>query len=842
MKGNNMNDETHSILTTGGASNAFVKQRQLEDGLNQLPVSKRKKYFQLLIDTLKEPMTFSLIACALIYFFMGDKQEALMLFSFLVLIILITVIQESKSERALEALTDLSSPRALVLRNGKRERIPGKEIIRDDIVFVNEGDRVPADIKLIISENLYCDESLLTGESVAVRKRHEESIFMGSTIVRGSGIGKVSEIGIKTKVGKIGKSISSIGPGSTLIEQQTRLLVKKLAWISVLICLSVVLVYWWKNGDWLKGSLAGLSLAMAIMPNELPAVLTIFLALGAWRISQRRVLTRKISSIENLGAASVLCVDKTGTLTMNQMMIQKIYSGGATLDLTGKLNTSIPEEFHEILEYGILASKKDPYDPMELAFIYAGNSFLKGTEHLHADWTVGKEYPLSNDLLAISYAWKPVSAGHFVIGCKGAPESIIKLCRFATADADRELQMADSMAREGLRVLGVAKAFSIGTPLPEKQQDFNYEYLGLIGIMDPIRSEVPDAVSTCQTAGIRVIMITGDHPKTATSIAQKIGIPFPELVLTGPEIDQLSESDLREKLQRTSVFSRVMPEQKLKLVQTLQASGEIVAMTGDGVNDAPALKKADIGIAMGERGTDVARESADLILLDDDFSSIVEAIRMGRRIFNNLRSALIYLFAIHIPIAGMSVIPVFFGLPLVFFPVHIAFLHLIIEPASSVIFEMEPAGPLIMQTPPRNRNENLVNARVLYASLRMGISILLALILVFYISLLRGQGALDARALVFTTLNISGLTLLYVSQETEMDLRQKIRTKVSNTLLIVTGGTLLMLVIVLYSSTLKSLFQFSHLHLLDLLLCLGVGVGSVIWTEFLPKLKKRRMD
>lgn len=829
-----------TILAAGGASRAFVRQRQIEDGLNELPSAKRKSKLQALVDAFKEPMTFSLIACAVIYYSIGDHQEALMLSSFLLLIVLITVVQEAKSERALDALKDLSSPRALVLRNGKKERIPGKEVVRDDIVFISEGDRVPADIEILSSENLLCDESLLTGESIPVEKKLKHTIYMGSTIVRGAGIGRVTKTGTRTKVGQIGRSISSVSANTTLIERQTRRLVKKLAWIAVGICLGVVLVYGWQRGDWFNGSLAGLSLAMAIMPNELPAVLTIFLALGAWRISQRRVLTRKVSAVENLGAATVLCVDKTGTLTMNQMTIQRINSRGAVLDLSEKPTDSIPEEFHEILEYGILASKKDPFDPMELAFVYAGNRFLRGTEHLHDDWSLGKEYPLSTDLLAISYAWKTSKSGHYEIGCKGAPESIIDLCKFSPGEAEAHLRSADAMARDGLRVLGVAKAISENAPLPQNQQDFDYEYLGLIGIIDPVRAEVPGAISVCQEAGIRVIMITGDHPKTASSIAKKIGIPFPELVLTGPEIEELSSEALAEKLVRTSVFSRVMPEQKLRLVQTLQTLGETVAMTGDGVNDAPALRAADIGIAMGERGTDVARESADLILLDDDFSSIVEAVRMGRRIFNNLRSALIYLFAIHIPIAGMSTIPVFLGLPLVFFPAHIAFLHMLIEPASSVIFELEPAGPLVMKTPPRKRTENLVNFHVLRSSFSMGVSILCSLILVFYISLRRGQGAEDARAIVFSTLIISGVTLLFLSQGTEMGLKQRLVFKKNRAISLLTGGTLAMLLFVLGTESLRTMFRFSKLHFHDLLLCLSIGVFSVLWPEILPRRNKKR--
>ena len=828
-----MRKDINSLLSGGGLSESFVLQRQMEEGLNELPQSRSKRTVSIILDILKEPMVYVLLGCGVIYFFLGDKQEALMLLGFLILIIAITVFQEAKAERSLEALKDLSSPRAEVLRNGEKKRIPGKEVVRDDILFLSEGDQVPADSLVLLSEYLTSNESLLTGEALPVEKNEGSTVFAGTTIVRGSGIAQVSRIGIHTEMGKIGKSIKEANLGSSLVEIQTNLLVKKVAWIAGFICLLVVIVYALTRGDWLNGSLTGLSLAMAIMPNELPAVLTIFFSLGAWRLSQRRVLTRKLSAVENLGAATVLCVDKTGTLTLNKMTIQKIYAENDFIDLIETQNSSLPEKYHEVLEYGILASKKDPFDPMERAFVNAGNQFLKGTEHLHSDWDLTKEYPLSPELLSISYAWKPKKEGGFVVGAKGAPEAIIDLCHLDSQMSQQAFAVANKMASEGLRVLGVAKSYVENSPLPNKQHDFDFEFVGFIGIIDPVRTEVPQAILECQNARVRVIMMTGDHAETASSIARSIGLANPNEVITGPDLEQMSHDELKSRMKNVNVFSRVMPHQKLKLINCLKELGEVVAMTGDGVNDAPALKNANIGIAMGARGTDVARESADLVLLDDDFASIVEAIRMGRRIFANLRSALIYLFAIHIPIAGMSLFPVFFDFPLIFFPPHIAFLHLVIEPASSIAFEMEAADPNIMNEPPRNPREKLVNQHVLRSSLLIGISLMVALITVYLIAMKRGQGIEDARALVFTTLIVSNIVIVFLSKGTKMSFRKKISMKPNKAVIYISFASIIMLYFVLYNSTLRQMFKFSFLHPIDLVICLIIGIVSVLWTEII---------
>ncbi len=826
--------KSEELLSGGGLSYALVRQRQEQEGFNELPSNHPKKLYSFFFDVLKEPMVYLLLGCGVIYFFLGDHQEAIMLLAFLFLIIGITIVQETKAGRALEALRMLSSPRALVLRNGNKIRIAGREVVREDIVFLSEGDCVPADATLLSGPNVAIDESLLTGESIAVSKNVEEKVFAGTTVVRGQGIALVHAVGLNTEIGKIGSSIGENEAPLTRLEQETNQLVKRVAWLAFFLCVLVVFIYSISNKNWIEGFLVGLALGMAILPNELPAVLTIFFAMGAWRLSKRKVLTRKISAIENLGSITVLCVDKTGTLTLNQMTIQKIYSQNKIIDLSDLKTPLLPEEFHETLEFGILASKKDPFDPMELAFTSAGFQFLKGTEHLHYDWSLEKEYPLSPELLSITHAWKPNLQGGFVMGAKGAPEAIIDLCYENDKEqAMRTRQAAEEMAKQGLRVLGVAKAYLKTSTLPSSQHDFEFIFLGLIGITDPIRSGIKESVSECHSAGIRVLMLTGDHPLTASSIAKKIGLQNPDQVITGTQIERLSDLELVELTKSMSVFSRVMPSQKLRLVELLKSAGEIVAMTGDGVNDAPALKSANVGIAMGGRGTDVAREASDVVLLDDDFSSIVEAIKTGRRVYTNIKNALIYLFAIHIPIAGMSVLPVLLGFPLVLLPAHIALLHLIIEPASSVAFEVEPASADVMKVKPRSSTGPLFNSDIWYSSLLRGVTLFLALALVYLISLWRNQGEEDARTLVFTALILSNTFLIFLSRGSKVSLKAKLNNKPNKVIQWLMLTSFLMLALVLYIPPIREVLKFSFLHPLDILICILVSLVSAFFSEVL---------
>jgi len=835
-----------------GLSDQEVADRLKQEGYNELPSSKHRSLIGIVFEMVQEPIFLLLVVCGVIYRLLGDVQEALILLGFVFFIMGITLYQEQKTERSLEALRDLSSPRALVIRSGERRRIAGREVVRGDLLVVAEGDRIPADAVLMWCVNLTVDESLLTGESLPVRKvgnRGEALIarpggddlpfvYSGTLVVQGQGIAEVQAIGMQTEMGKIGKALQTVEPEETTLQKETRKLVGKLTWIAIAICVAVVVIYGFTRGDWLQGFLAGIALAMAILPNEFPVVLTIFLALGAWRFSQQRLLTRRIPVVETLGSATVLCVDKTGTLTFNRMSVSQMFAGGEFYDVNLHAREPLPETFHELVEFGILASRKDPFDPMEKALKQVGEDYLAKTEHLHNDWGLLQEYPLSEQLLAMSCVWQSPNGSDYIIAAKGAPEAIADLCHFNPGEIEALSQKIRTMASEGLRILGVAKAYFQPMALPNQQHDFEFQFVGLVGMADPVRPTVAPAIKECYTAGIRVVMITGDYPGTAQNIARQIGLTPTSEVITGPELEKMSQEQLLSRIKTANIFARVVPEQKLLIVNALKQNGEIVAMTGDGVNDAPALKSAHIGIAMGERGTDVARESADLVLLDDDFSSIVQAVKLGRRIFDNLKKGLAYTLAVHVPIAGISLIPVLFKWPLVLYPVHIAFLHLIIDPACTVVFEAEPEESNVMNRPPRNPKEPLFNRRTLQLSVLQGMSVLVMLVAVFAIALYRGQGEFDARALTFTTLIIANLSMILTNRSWSKTIVEmlcspspsQMRSPNSALWWVLIGG-LVFLLLVLYIPVLRHLFSFSTLHLNDLAICFAAGIVSILWFE-----------
>ncbi len=849
----NVGTEFNSEKHLAGLSDVEAASRIARHGFNELPSSKPRSIFKIAFEVVREPMLLLLVACGSTYLLLGDVQEAIILLIFVVVVIAITLYQERKTERALEALRDLSSPRALVVRGGERKRIAGREVVPGDVLVLSEGDRVPADGVLLSAVNLATDESLLTGESVPVRKQAASVdaemarpggddlpfVFSGTLVVRGTGLALAKATGSQTELGKIGKSLREVEQEPTLLQRDTRHLVKVLALGGLALCSLLVVVYGLTRGDWLRGFLAALTLAMAILPEELPVVLTVFLALGAWRMSRNRVLTRRVAAIEMLGAATALCVDKTGTLTMNRMSVARLHTGGETYDFSKQPITSVPEQFHELAEFAMLASQPDPFDPMDRAIRKLGDKALQGTEHVHASWKVVREYPLAKSLLAISEVWTSPDSSEFVIATKGAPEAIGDLCHFSEQDAALLNQTVAGMASEGLRVLGVAKAQFSSKTLPDQQHDFDFKFLGLVALADPVRPAVPSAVQECQTAGIRVIMITGDYPGTAMSIARQIGLDSSENAITGPEVAAMDESTLRDRVARTSVFARAVPEQKLQLVNALKANGEIVAMTGDGVNDSPALKAAHIGIAMGERGTDVAREAADLVLLDDDFASIVKAVRLGRRIFDNLKKAMAYIFAIHVPIAGLSLFAVLFRWPLILEPVHIAFLELIIDPACSVVFEAEEEETDVMQRPPRSASERLFNKPMVIMSLLQGFGVLLILLAIFAVALHRGQGEADARALTFTTLVLANVGLIVTNRSWSRTILAILRTP-NPAMWWVIASAFVFLALVLYVPFLRALFHFSTLHPNDIALCAVAAAVSMAWFEALKSFQRRR--
>jgi len=831
-----------------GLSDQEVRERLAVDGYNELPGAKKRTFLHIWLEVVREPMFLMLIACGLLYLFLGDQAEALMLMGFVVVIIGITFYQEQKTERALEALRDLSSPRALVIRDGRQQRIAGREVVRDDIVMIAEGDRIPADAVLLFGSNLSIDESLLTGESVPVRKKtwdgrlemgrpggdDQPFIYSGTMVVKGQGVTQVRATGMRTEIGKIGKALQILQPEDTNLQQQTGKIVRNFALIGLVMCVVVVIVFGLTRGDWLHGFLAGITLAMATLPEEFPVVLTIFLALGAWRISQRHVLTRRVPAVEMLGAATVLCTDKTGTLTQNRMTVTHLMVNNELLEV-GLAQRSLPESFHKLAEFGNLATPVDPFDPMEKAIKELGGRTLVNTEHLHSDWTLMREYPLSEKLLAMSHVWRSASRPVFMVAAKGAPEAIADLCHIDPAQMDVLRQQINRMADDGLRVLGVAKAEFTPVDLPVEQHDFEFQFVGLLGLADPIRPEVPEAIKECYTAGIRVIMITGDYPGTARSIARQIGLKPPDEIISGAELDRMDDEELRERIKTTCIFARAVPEQKLRIVGALKMNGEVVAMTGDGVNDAPALKAAHIGIAMGGRGTDVARESAALVLVDDNFASIVAAVRMGRRIFDNLKKAIAFIYSVHIPIAGMSLLPVLFKMPLALLPVHVLFLELIIDPACTVVFEMEDDEPDIMQRPPRKLNAPLFGRSMALSGLIQGLGILAVVAAVYVFAITQNLGEGEARMFAFVSLVIGNLGLIFSNRSRTLSIIHSLRIP-NKALWWITVGALFFLALVLTIPMLRNVFEFAPLHRWEMALLFTAGLSSILFAEIV-KLK-----
>lgn len=787
-----------------GLSEQDALERLDKYGPNELKDDSYRTLPKIIINALSEPTVLLLIGIGALYVILGQFEELYSLISFLLLIVGITIYQEGKTEKTLKALKDLSSPRATVIRDGVTKKVAGKEVVPGDIIIFSEGDRVAADVDLLEGGPLSIDESIITGESFPVEKGPDKNkrVISGTLILRGQALGEVIHTGYNTELGKIGKSLKEKEDDSTHLQITTRKLVKKLSFVTGALTLFVILFYWLTQNKFIEGILAGLTLAMAIMPNELPAVLLIFLATGAWRISKRKVLTRKVPAVEALGGVTTLCVDKTGTLTQNKMTIQSLWSNQKEINIHSDLQ-ELPEEFHEVMEYGILASSQDPFDPMEKAFLSTGNLLLKQTEHLHPRWILSKEYQITNELLAVSYAWKGESSKGFSIGAKGATEAIIDLCHLPT-DKSREIEsQMQSMASRGLRVIAVAKARAIS--LPAIQHDLNFEFIGLVGFSDPLRSDARSAVEECQRAGINIMMITGDHPFTAKSIGKMAGLKNHERVLTGKEIESMDDETLLKELKSVQIFCRMKPMDKLRIVKLLQSSGETVAMTGDGVNDAPALKASNIGIAMGERGTDVAREAASIVLLDDNFSSIVAAIKIGRRTLSNLQEAFAYLLVIHLPIAALSILPVIFKLPLILLPVHVAFLHLIIEPACTIIYEATPGDPDIMQRPPTKLPSSVLTKNKLITSFLQGLVMTIVVMGIFSYSLHRGMTAEDARGITFATLIISNLFLIYIS-----------RYKMDLSMVVLSIATVILLGVIFILPFFRELFRFEVMHLPDI--------------------------
>jgi len=853
-----LNDPSLSAAIRG-LSEAEVRSRLKTEGYNELPRPDRRTPLRIILEVIREPMLALLLGGGVIYLALGDLKEAVILLVFATMSVLITVVQETRTERVLEALRDLTSPRALVIRDGERKRIAGRDVVRGDLIVLAEGDRVPADAMLVQSHDLLTDESLLTGESVPVRKIATGNgapskdrrpggddlpyVFSGSLVVRGTGIGEVVAIGALSEIGKIGQSLSALETEPPRLQAETRRLVRLFAIVGGAVSVLAVLLYGTLRGGWLDAVLAGIALGMSMLPEEFPVVLAVFMAMGAWRISRARVLTRRAAAIETLGSATVLCTDKTGTLTENRMSVADLQlKSGAIFRPNEASSAEMPENFHDLIEFGILASARDPFDPMEKAFHDLGRHQLAGTDHLHGpEWKLVQAYGLRADLLAMSHVWQAADGRQeFVIAAKGAPEAIADLCHLDAADLAALTRAVEAMAAEGLRVLGVARASFKGQTWPDSQHDFAFEFLGLVGLADPVRPSVPSAVSECRSAGIKVVMITGDYPATARAIARQAGLDAKDLV-TGDELEKVSEAELALRVRTATVFARIMPEQKLRIVNALKTNGEIVAMTGDGVNDAPSLKAAHIGIAMGGRGTDVAREASSIVLLDDDFGSIVKSVRLGRRIYDNLRKATGFIFAVHVPIAGLALLPLLFGLPILFGPMHIAFLEMVIDPVCSLVFEAEKEEDDVMRRPPRAPAEPLFSGPLIGWSLLQGAFAFVLVAIIFIAALRRGMPEDEVRALAFFSLIMAIVSLIFVNRSFSASLVTAFR-RPNPVLALVLLAVTTMLSLTLLWPLARGLFRFGPLHLGDLALALGAGVLVLVFLELLKPMWRARLQ
>ncbi len=793
--------------------------RLAADGPNLLSADRTRPVAAIAVSALREPMFMLLAAASALYLMLGDRAEGLLLAAAGLVTIALVVVQEVRSESALRALRRLSDPTVRVVREGRTHAIPAREVVRGDVVLLAEGQRAPADGLLIGPDVLQIDESALTGESVPVIRSGagvpadealSGQVFAGTLVVAGQGVLRVGATGPRTALGRIGTSLSAVGRDRTALQKSTGRIVVWIGALALGFAVVVAVAYGILRGLWIEGALAGITIAIALIPEEFPVVLSVFMALGAWRLARHRVLVRRAAAIEALGGATLLCVDKTGTLTENRMAVSMLWSpwGEGRPD-----DVDLAAPLQAVIETAVLASNPQPTDPMDAALVALGSVAADRPEQV---------WPLSPHRLAVVQTWRMGERRR--TAAQGSPEAVFALCRMTLSEAAPVQDALDRLASGGLRVLAVAEAVH-DAPAPSPEA-LAFAFKGLVGFLDPVAPDVPAALNQARAAGIGVAMITGDYPATALKIAADAGIDVAGGLMTGPEIAALEDAVLAERVRTVRVFARVQPGQKLALVRAFQANGEVVAMTGDGVNDAPALEAADIGVAMGQRGTDVAREAADLVLLDDRFGSILGAIKLGRRIFTNLRRALVYITAIHVPIAGLALAPILMGAPPFLFPLHVVLLELVIDPVCSLVFEAEPSEPGAMRRPPRPRRTRLFGPREILIGLMRGL-IILAAVLALYLGLLPIAGEAVARAAGYVALAVGNLALAMTIGGSSgvglFDRRRRLFWAISAAL----GAILLM---GLYLPPVAEVFRFGAPPLPVLALAVGAGLLAGGWS------------
>jgi Ca2+-transporting ATPase len=759
-------------VAPGGLSEAQAQARLAADGPNALPDAEHRSAAAVVRAALSQPMVMILGLCTALYALLGSAFDAVVLSLSIAAVAGLSVFQELRTQRVLEALRALASPRSTVVRDGVVRRISSRELVVGDRLVVSEGDRMACDARLVEAHSLRLDESLLTGESEPVDKavlpaaregvdrEDAAALHAGTLVVQGDGVALVTATGPRTQLGRIGRSLAAVAPRASRLQAELKQLVWRVAMLAMVVCVAVSLVYAWRDGSWTGGLLVGLTLAMAIIPEEFAVVWTVMLALGSWRLARLQVLTRQPQAIEALGTTTVLCVDKTGTLTCNRMDVAALHDGDAGWQRLPAQPP--PDRYGALLREAALASTREGLEPMDQAVF----RLLDAAHGLPAPQQMRGREGVAPGRPYVQQSWE-IGAGaeaggaRLHVAVKGAPEAVLALCAGPAERLGRLAAQAQDWAAQGLRVIAVARwQGPAAAPLPAA----GLEAVGLVGFQDPLRDDVPAAVQECREAGVRIVMITGDSPVTALSIARAAGVvpagAGPQQVMTGRELEALDDAQLASALARVAVFARVTPAQKLRIVQALQHRGEVVAMTGDGVNDGPALRAADIGVAMGRRGTDVAREAASLVLLDDRFGSLVDAVRAGRRIFVNLQHALGYLFAVHVPIVGVSLLPLLGG-PVLLLPLHVVLLELIIDPACSLVFEAERSPPDLMRRPPRPAGAALFGPQAVARALLVGGAALAAVLLVHLGARRLGLSDEALRLAALSSIVVANLAMLF---------------------------------------------------------------------------------
>lgn len=817
---------------------------QSKYGKNELTPPKKENIFTKILHVLKEPMFLLLLVAAVIYFILGEPRDGAIMLVFVVGVISIDVIQEWKTDKTLSALKDLSAPHIKVIRDGEEKNINSADLVPGDLMIIEEGVKIPADGEVIKANDLCVDESSLTGESVGVWKVttqnadkdskdywRKDYCYAGTLVTQGNAVILVDKIGAQTEYGKIGADLAEAPEESTPLQKQVKKLVKTSAVIAFILFAFMCLVTYFNIPGYpfleriVESILSGITLAMAMIPEEFPVILTVFLSMGAWRLAKKQSLVRRLPSVETLGAVSVLCVDKTGTITLNRMTVQETWAHETSTE--------------ELVEVMGLACETDAYDPMEKAMIEYSEKMGIAKDHLFGGELLN-EYSFTNETKMMGHIWN--HEDEIIVAAKGSPERILTISKLTENEKSLIIDQINQMAEKGLRVIAVGqmKADDI-SDVPDTLEECTLDFLGLIGLTDPPRETVKEDIEACVRAGIRVVMITGDNGITAGSIAKKVGIPNADKIITGDDLNNMSDEELQQRVRDVSIFSRVIPEHKMRIVKAFKANGEIVAMTGDGVNDAPALKYADIGIAMGKRGSEVSREAADLILMDDNFSTIVDTIKDGRRIYDNIRKAVGYVFTIHIPIAFSSLLAPLLGIQpasLLLLPLHVVLLELIIDPTCSIVLERQPAERNIMQRGPRSPKDQILTSRLLAKSVLQGLFILAASFGTYltFLNMYPDNAAL-ARTMGLVIVILSNLLLVHVnSSDTDFAAQSFTMLIKDQVMFFANVLTVLGLLVILYTP-ISGFLKLTPLSLGQFFLAVGIAAIAVLWYE-LVKLYK----